>query len=99
MTSAATARAVLLVAHTSRRQIVRLAERAADQLTAAGMEVRMVANEAAALVSGHVQVAGAAEAATGCELVLALGGDGTFLRAAELARPAGAPMLGVNLGH
>ena len=28
-----------------------------------------------------------------------LGGDGTLLRAAELARPAGAPLLGVNLGH
>jgi NAD+ kinase len=37
--------------------------------------------------------------ADGAELVLALGGDGTFLRAAELARPAGVPMLGVNLGH
>ena len=34
----------------------------------------------------------------GTELVLVLGGDGTFLRAAELARPAGVPMLGVNLG-
>jgi NAD+ kinase len=31
--------------------------------------------------------------------VLVLGGDGTFLRAAEFARPAGVPMLGVNLGH
>ena len=28
-----------------------------------------------------------------------LGGDGTFLRAAEDARPAGIPLLGVNLGH
>jgi NAD+ kinase len=27
------------------------------------------------------------------------GGDGTFLRATELARPAGTPLLGVNLGH
>lgn len=39
------------------------------------------------------------EAAAGCELVLVLGGDGTFLRAAELAYPAGVPILGVNLGH
>ena len=30
--------------------------------------------------------------------MLALGGDGTFLRAAELARPAKAPLLGINLG-
>ena len=28
-----------------------------------------------------------------------LGGDGTILRGAELARPAGVPLLGVNLGH
>jgi NAD+ kinase len=27
------------------------------------------------------------------------GGDGTILRGAELARPAGVPLLGVNLGH
>ena len=38
-------------------------------------------------------------AADGAEVVLTLGGDGTFLRAAELARPAGVPLLGVNLGH
>ena len=38
------------------------------------------------------------EAAEGVEIVFALGGDGTFLRAAELARPAKAPLLGINLG-
>ena len=32
-------------------------------------------------------------------MVLVIGGDGTLLRAAELARPAGTPLLGVNLGH
>jgi len=33
------------------------------------------------------------------ELVIVLGGDGTILRAAELARGGSAPLLGVNLGH
>lgn len=33
------------------------------------------------------------------ELAIVLGGDGTILRAAELARAAGAPLLGINLGH
>ena len=37
--------------------------------------------------------------AEGAEVVLVLGGDGTLLRAAELARPAGVPLLGVNLGR
>jgi NAD+ kinase len=31
--------------------------------------------------------------------VVALGGDGTILRAAELARPEATPLIGVNLGH
>ncbi|MCF8587634.1 NAD kinase [Gordonia sp. HY285] len=37
--------------------------------------------------------------AKGCELVIVLGGDGTFLRAAELAYPASVPLMGINLGH
>ncbi|HZC73026.1 MAG TPA: NAD kinase [Jatrophihabitans sp.] len=92
-------RSVLLVAHTSRRQIVKLAERATDQLAAAGIEVRMLADEAAACPAATVRVVDPHNAALGSELALALGGDGTFLRAAELARPAGVPMLGVNFGH
>jgi NAD+ kinase len=59
----------------------------------------MLADEATDCASAGVEVVDAPDAASGCELVLALGGDGTFLRAAELARPAGVPMLGVNLGH
>ncbi|MFM9377885.1 NAD kinase [Gordonia sp. VNK21] len=38
-------------------------------------------------------------AAADCELAIVLGGDGTFLRAAELAYPARLPLLGINLGH
>jgi NAD+ kinase len=92
-------RSVLLVAHTSRRPILKLASRVCEQLSNAGIDVRMLAADAAASVGDGVGVVEPERAAEGCELVLALGGDGTFLRAAELARPAGVPMLGVNLGH
>lgn len=48
----------------------------------------------------EIEVVDADQHATdGCELVLVLGGDGTFLRAAELARNASIPVLGVNLGR
>ena len=33
------------------------------------------------------------------ELVIVLGGDGTILRGAEVARAQGIPILGINLGH
>jgi NAD+ kinase len=59
----------------------------------------MLPREAAECATDIVTVVDEEIAARGCELVLALGGDGTFLRAAELARPEGVPMLGVNLGH
>jgi NAD+ kinase len=35
----------------------------------------------------------------GCQLVIALGGDGTILRALQLAMPNHTPVLGVNFGH
>lgn len=92
-------RSVLLVAHTSRAQIMALAAQASAQLRAAGLEVRMLDTEAKACGDGSVTVVEQTRAAQDTELVLVLGGDGTFLRAAELARPAGVPMLGVNLGH
>jgi NAD+ kinase len=92
-------RSALLVAHTSRAQIMALAMRASAQLRAAGLEVRMLEAEAKTCGDTAVTIVEQARAADGAELVLALGGDGTFLRAAELARPAGVPMLGVNLGH
>src|SRR6476660_5595274 len=36
---------------------------------------------------------------TGCQLVIALGGDGTILRALQLAMAHHAAVLGVNFGH
>jgi NAD+ kinase len=92
-------RSVMLVAHTQRRPICQAATRAAEQLTAAGIGVRMLAEDATHVDVPGVTVADPEICAAGADVALTLGGDGTFLRAAELARPAGVPMLGVNLGH
>lgn len=92
-------RSILLVAHTSRYPIATLAARTAGDLVAAGFEVRVLASEAAAIGIEGLTVLPDEQAAAGAELLLVLGGDGTFLRATELAQPAGVPMLGVNLGH
>lgn len=40
-----------------------------------------------------------ANSAENVEICIVLGGDGTILRAAELVRGAGVPIIGVNLGH
>jgi NAD+ kinase len=93
-------RAVLLVAHTGRPAAVRSARLVLDRLTAAGLAVRVLAAEAPALrFPAAREMPASAEAAAGAEMVIVIGGDGTLLRAAELARPAGTAMLGVNLGH
>jgi NAD+ kinase len=92
-------RSVLVVAHTERRQICEEATRACTHLTAAGLVVRMLADEAEHVDVDGVVAVSADEAAQGAEVTLTLGGDGTFRRAAERARPAGVPLLGVNLGH
>lgn len=92
-------RTALLVTHTGRRDSTAHARTVAGDLIAAGFEVRVVAEEVADLdLPGVVPVSGVT-AAEGAEIVFALGGDGTFLRAAELARPAKAPLLGINLGR
>jgi NAD+ kinase len=92
-------RSVLLMAHTDRRQICEAATRATRKLLADGIGVRMLPDEASHVGVEDVTVVDPQAGAHGAEVALTLGGDGTFLRAAELARPAGVPMLGVNLGH
>jgi NAD+ kinase len=93
-------RTVLVVAHIERPAAVRVARIVVDRLTAAGMAVRVLAPEAAQLGTAQTEtVPTSFLAADGAEMVLVIGGDGTLLRAAELARPARVPLLGVNLGH
>jgi NAD+ kinase len=91
-------REALLVSHTGKKQNRDTARAVAADLAAAGIVVRVLADEADDLaIAGAVPVSGP-DAAAGVELVCALGGDGTLLRAAEVARPARAPLFGINLG-
>ena len=93
-------RRVLLVAHTGREFALEVAREAHRLLTDAGLVVRLVGDEAEALELDPVEIAYDAEkAAQDVELIIVLGGDGSILRGAELARPHGTPVLGVNLGH
>jgi NAD+ kinase len=93
-------RRVLLTVHTGRRDIVDLARTSAARLMAGGIVVRVLEDEAADLDIPAAEVATAdSEAAKGAEIVMVFGGDGTFLRAAELARYTDAALMGVNLGR
>lgn len=96
-----TGREVLLVVHTGRADTLRTAEKVARWFTDADVRPRVLAEEAPQLDSAcyHTVVEAGPEAAAGTELVFVLGGDGTLLRAAELARPAGVPVLAVNMGR
>jgi len=93
-------RSVLLVVHTGRKAALSAARDLATRLAKAGIGIRVLADEQAAVDCDAAESAPAGGAAAdGSELVLAVGGDGTLLRAAEFARPSGAALLGVNLGH
>ena len=93
-------RTVLVTAHTGRAAAVTSARLVVEMLLAARIAVRIVDTEAAALQCPGAEVLPATpDAARGTEMVLVLGGDGTLLRVAEMTRPAGVPLLGVNLGH
>jgi len=93
-------RTALVVAHTGRKDSLRSARLVVDRLIAAGLNVRVLGREATDIDStGVEEVVPGPHAAEGAEIVIVVGGDGTLLRAAELARPARAPLLGVNLGH
>jgi NAD+ kinase len=90
-------RSVLVTVHTGREDAVRSAQLVVERLTAAGISVLTLAGELS--FPGASEVPADAWAAKGAELIIVLGGDGSLLRAAEVTRPAGVPLIAVNLGH
>ncbi|MBU3750848.1 MAG: NAD kinase [Mycobacterium sp.] len=103
-------RTILLIVHPGRGEAHETARRVGKALGQHGIHLRVLSSKAAGALSldpEDLRATGAELewtssdecAADGCELVMVLGGDGTFLRAAELARNAQIPVLGVNLGR
>lgn len=98
-----TVRNFLVVAHTGRAESLSAAVDVVHLLRAAGVtpvideesldELRDAAGDGVLRVLNRDVTVG------DIELVIVLGGDGTILRAAELARGGSAPLLGINLGH
>jgi NAD+ kinase len=95
-------RRMLVIAHTGREAARQVAVDFCLSLHKHGIGLRLLEGEAAelALDLPDVEVVRPkADAAAECELVIVIGGDGTILRAAEMARECNTPLLGVNLGH
>jgi NAD+ kinase len=98
MSTQRAAHAVGLVPHPHRNSSRELAKRAATRLAEHGVEVRVPGPDADRAGLGHLAVE-VEEFAPGLDVVVSLGGDGTMLRAVDLAYEAGVPVLGVNAGQ
>lgn len=88
---------MLLVAHTGRPDVAGTIAAAVELLADGGIELVSLQGE-----SGEEDLVifdPAHTSGENVEIVLALGGDGTLLRAAAHARPLRAPVLGINLGR
>lgn len=83
---------ILLVQHVRRRHMSEHARAARAELERRGITVL---EEDDLTTSGRHGIA----SGPAVDLVLALGGDGTILAAADHARHHGVPLVGVNLGH
>lgn len=100
-------REMLLVLHTGRAANRETAIKVVRMLAGHRIRTRVLAEEWSEIGTdpglpaelAPIPVPGTADCARDAEAVLVLGGDGTLLRAADLARSARVPLLGVNLGH
>lgn len=94
-------KAMGVVVHGGRAGSLNAAARAAGAVQRAGLRVVGCAGDGWEDGAGGIDldIRDPSEFAEGLDVVVVFGGDGTFLRAAYLARDHGLPLLGVNLGR
>jgi len=90
--------AVALVPHRARLEALALASQTIDWLAARGHEAR-VPEDAARSDDLRRHACAADQLATGLDLAVSLGGDGTMLYTVDLLAGSGVPVMGVNVGH
>jgi NAD+ kinase len=90
-------KAVGLVVHGGRPEACANASTAARRFTATGVKVVGIRGDAWA--EDGVELRDPADFGSGLDVVVVFGGDGTFLRAAYLARDEGVPLVGANYGR
>lgn len=97
-------RALLVLTHPSRPDVRAVVSQAVTLLAEQGLQPLIAADERAELdladsPAHAVDPDGDSGELSAVELVLVLGGDGTILRGAEVARRLRVPVLGINLGR
>jgi NAD+ kinase len=81
------------VVHPDREPALWAADRLSGWLEERGVETRRLTEDA------RVGSEAAAVFTEGLDLIVSVGGDGTFLRAAHLSHPVGCPILGIKVGR
>lgn len=96
-----TNREVLLIGNAQTKAQAEVFSQTAAQLLANGLVPVIPEFDQLVLKKHSIELpSGSATSATSSlEIALVLGGDGSILRAAELTRGKGTPILGVNMGH
>ena len=85
---------IAIAPNPAKKQAPTLAGEAARVLSAAGCETVSIAG----MYEDQEQRAGAAKLLRHCDMLLAVGGDGTIISAAKLAAELNLPLLGLNAG-
>ncbi|MEC8686470.1 MAG: NAD(+)/NADH kinase, partial [Actinomycetota bacterium] len=88
-----------MIVHLGRASASAQARELAEGLIADGHVVRAPREDAETAGLDSVEVRDGADFADGLDLVVALGGDGSMLRAIELVGSGGTPIMGVDHGQ